>query len=111
MPTDDRVLIESPFAGDVQKNLRYVRACMADCFHKGESPYAPHALYTQDGVLNNNIPEERKAGVEAGRTWGDAADIIAIYTDLGISSEMKAAISYYEKEGTPIEYRTVPDWK
>lgn len=44
------VIIESPFAGDVVRNLRYLRACMRDCLRRGEAPYASHALYTQPGV-------------------------------------------------------------
>lgn len=35
---------ESPYAGDVNLNLRYLRAAMADCLRLGESPYASHGL-------------------------------------------------------------------
>ena len=52
----ERVIIESPFAGDVDRNLRYARAAMRDCLLRGESPYASHLLYTQPGVLNDDIP-------------------------------------------------------
>ncbi len=40
-----RVVIESPYAGDVERNLRYLRLAMADCLERGEAPYASHALY------------------------------------------------------------------
>jgi hypothetical protein len=56
------VVIESPYAGDVERNLRYVRACMRDCLLRGEAPYASHALYTQPDVLCDEIPEERQYG-------------------------------------------------
>ena len=34
-----RVIIESPYAGDVEKNLRYLRAAMHDCLMRGEAPF------------------------------------------------------------------------
>ena len=46
LPEMKKVIVESPYAGDIDKNVRYVRACMRDCLLKGESPYASHALYT-----------------------------------------------------------------
>ena len=32
------VIIESPFAGDVDTNVKYARACMRDSLNRGESP-------------------------------------------------------------------------
>lgn len=100
-----RVLVESPYAGDVETNLRYLRACMADCFKRGEAPFASHGLYTQPGVLDDTIPDEREIGIEAGLIWGNAADLTACYTDLGFSSGMKYGIARAEQIGRPIEYR------
>jgi hypothetical protein len=56
------VVVESPYAGDVTRNLEYARAAMADCLARGEAPFASHALYTQIGVLDDTKPEERKLG-------------------------------------------------
>lgn len=39
------VVVESPYAGDVERNLRYLRAAMADCLARGEAPFASHGLY------------------------------------------------------------------
>jgi hypothetical protein len=64
-----RVVLESPFAGDVEANLKYARECMADCLRRGEAPIASHLLYTQPGILDDTKPEERKLGMEAGFTW------------------------------------------
>ncbi len=60
------VILESPFAGDVEKNLEYARKCMRDCFMRGEFPFASHLLYTQDGILDDDLLEERKLGISAG---------------------------------------------
>lgn len=52
-----RVIIESPYAGDVDANLTYLRACLRDCLLRGEAPFASHGLYAQPGVLDDAIPQ------------------------------------------------------
>jgi hypothetical protein len=102
-----RVILESPFAGDIEKNVAYARACMRDCLQRNEAPYASHLLYTQEGVLEDSIPEERTLGIEAGLLWGEAADLTVVYTDLGISSGMELGVERARTCGRPIEYRTL----
>jgi hypothetical protein len=65
-PTMRRVILESPFAGDVERNVRYARACVRDSLLRGEAPIASHLLYTQPGVLNDDIEAERQHGIDAG---------------------------------------------
>ena len=72
------VLIESPYAGDVDSNIAFARKCMADCLRRNEAPFASHILYTQPGVLDDNIPAERKLGIEAGLAWGTCADATVV---------------------------------
>ena len=88
------VVIESPYAGDVELNLRYLRACMADCLRRGEAPFASHALYTQPGVLDDSDPAQRKLGMDAGFAWRDMATATIVYTDLGISKGMVAGMKH-----------------
>jgi len=102
-----RVIVESPFAGDVGRNLAYVRACMADCLRRGEAPYASHALYTQPGVLDDTDPVERKLGIEAGFAWRAAADLTVFYIDLGSSRGMKLGLEDCEQKGKPFETRAL----
>lgn len=104
------VIIESPFAGDIERNTRYARAAMRDCLLRGESPYASHLLYTQPGVLADNDPDERRHGIAAGIAWAKVADVIVVYQDLGISGGMSDSIEIHEKEGRYILHRTLPDW-
>jgi len=104
------VIIESPYAGDIEKNIKYGRACMADCLKRGEAPYASHLLYTQEGVLRDEISEERKLGIEAGFAWRKAANLTVVYTDLGITEGMELGIKDSEEVGIPVEYRTISNW-
>lgn len=105
------VIVESPYAGDVATNTAYARACLADCLRRGEAPLASHLLYTQPGVLRDDVPGERALGIEAGLAWGRVAELTAVYTDLGVSSGMTTGIARAQAEGRPVEMRTVPGWR
>lgn len=106
-----KVLVESPYKGNVEGNLCYLRAAMRDCLHRGEAPFASHALYTQDGVLDDGVPEERKLGIEAGLAWGAVADATVVYTDLGVTEGMKIGIKNAVDAGRIIEFRLLPVWQ
>ena len=54
-----RVILESPYSGDINRNIQYARMCVRDSLMRGEAPIASHLLYTQEEILNDNIPEER----------------------------------------------------
>lgn len=101
------VAIESPYTGDVERNVRYAKACVMDCLRRGEAPYASHLFYTQVGLLDDTNPEERKLGMEAGKAWELNAVLTVIYTDLGISKGMAWGIEECEAAGRPYEYRTL----
>ena len=106
------VSVESPYAGDVERNVRYAKACVRDCLKRGEAPYASHLFFTQEGLLDDTVPEERKLGMEAGKAWEVAARLSAVYTDLGMSGGMKWGIEQAEKAGRKVEYRELgPDWE
>lgn len=105
------VIVESPFAGDVETNIKYARACVRDSLLRGESPIASHLLYTQEGILNDNIDEERKHGIDAGLAWRKVAQASVVYIDLGISKGMEYGIAAAKSSGVEIEYRRLSDWK
>lgn len=80
------VCIESPYSGDVERNQRYLRDAIRDCLKRGESPYASHRMLTD--ALDDTIPEEREAGMEAGFAIQARTDLVVVYADLGISGGM-----------------------
>jgi hypothetical protein len=84
-------IIESPYAGDIETNVAYARACVSDSLHRGEAPIASHLLYTQPGILNDDLPGERKLGIDAGLAWRRVAEVHAFYVDLGWSRGMQDA--------------------
>lgn len=99
------VIIESPYAGDVDRNLAYLRECMRDCLKRGEAPFASHGLYTQPGVLDDTVKHDRMKGIAAGFTWRRKATKTVVYTDLGISDGMRLGIAHAEEMKHPVEYR------
>lgn len=101
------VIIESPFAGDVQANIEYARRCVRDSLERGEAPIASHLLYTQDGILDDGKPAERQWGIDAGLAWRRVAEASVVYTDRGISRGMLYGIEAAEAAGIPVEYRQI----
>ena len=106
------VILQTPFAGDVERNIRYARACMRDCLMRGEAPFASHLLYTQPGVLDDNDLIERRMGIEAGLFLGEhiIGAKTVVYLDLGISSGMRIGVNWAQEYDRPIEYRKLDGW-
>lgn len=102
-----RVIVESPYAGDIPRNVRYAQDCLRDSLRRGEAPFASHLLYTQPGVLNDKVQEERQIGIEAGFAWGEVCDGVAVYIDLGISAGMQEGIGRAKAACQDIEYRQI----
>lgn len=116
-----KVLVETPFMyksdnpeeriiGQL-RNITYVRHALHDCILRGETPYASHLILTQPGVLDDDNPDERKLGIDAGLEWGKAAEISAFYLDLGTSTGMIYGMQNAEKALRPIERRNLEGWE
>ena len=105
------VVIESPFAGDVARNIRYAKACVRDCLKRGEAPYASHLFFTQEGLLDDLVPEEREQGILSGFAIGNKLDAVVVYEDLGRSNGMTRGIARAQAHEQEIEYRSLgEDW-
>lgn len=109
-----RVILESPYKGNnwesTEENLRFARLCGHDCFLRGEAFFASHLLYTQDGVLDDKIPQERELGIEGGFLWKEVSDATAVYINRGISYGMRLGVKKTIGFGQPWEYRRLPDY-
>ena len=101
------VILESPYAGDVEANVAYARACLRDSLARREAPLASHLLYTQPCVLRDEVPAERRQGVAAGMAWGRVAAATVVYTDRGVSRGMKLGIAAARAAGRPVEFRVL----
>ena len=102
-----RVIIESPYAGDVERNTAYARRALLDSLMRDEAPLASHLLYTQPGVLDDGNWLERARGRKAGLAWVQHAEATVVYTDFGISAGMAAGIKLARDIGLPVEFREI----
>lgn len=104
------VIIESPFRGEGYNeaarkaaewaNTVFARACVRDSVLRGEAPIASHLLFTQTGILKDDVPEERVLGIDCGLAWSRVCDYHAFYTDRGWSGGMKYALEHCFKNAT-----------
>lgn len=99
------VILESPYAGDVDRNMRYLSACIQHSLLCAEAPFASHLMYTQ--ALDDGDPRQREIGIKAGLAWGMLAVMVVVYEDLGISSGMQMGIDNALKNGKPLQYRKI----
>jgi hypothetical protein len=97
------VILESPLAGDTERNVAYACAAMRDALERGEAPMASHILYGQ--ALSDSVAAERIMGIEAGLAWGRVAEATVVYEDFGVSPGMQQGITRALAEGRPVEYR------
>lgn len=99
------VMVESPYAGDIERNTRYAQRAMLDSLRRGEAPFVMHLLYPQ--VLDENNPEERAKGIAQGLRWLERADLVALYIDYGVSSGMEQAFKEAVLKNIPTTYRLI----
>ena len=100
------VILESPYAGDIEANVEYARACVRDSLSRGEAPIASHLLYTQPGILRDEVPDERQWGIDAGLAWSSVAEATVVYIDRGISRGMGYGLANAAKAGRPVARRS-----
>jgi hypothetical protein len=99
-----RVILESPFAGNRERNRRYLNAAIRHCVLVcGETPYASHRMLTD--ALDDGLETEREAGIQAGFAWRPFAQKTVVYIDLGISRGMALGIEHAKEIGQEVVYR------
>jgi hypothetical protein len=106
-----RVLIESPFGtnpdgsradmGTMARNVEYARRAMLWCLRKGYAPYGSHLLYPQ--CLDDATPAERELGIQAGFAWGEAAELVIVFEDYGLTPGMQRGVERSKAAAQPLE--------
>lgn len=90
----------SPYRGEVQRNKEYARELTRKAIDNGFVPVTVH-LYITEAVDDNN-PEERAKGMEAGATILDSCKYILVGGRYGISEGMASEIKRAMDNGTII---------
>lgn len=105
--TVKRVVLESPYRGDIDRNVLYARRAVRDSILRGESPSPMHLVHTQPGILRDEIPEERALGIKLHLLWIEVADAVVMYVDYGVSDGMKEAEDEANRLLKSVYYRRI----
>jgi len=101
------VIVESPYTGAIERNIRYAKRCMKGILKQGNCPFASHILYTQEGILDDDEESERSTGIRCGYKIGNNADKIIFFMDYGMSKGMVFALEHYTKNGSNIHFKYI----
>lgn len=101
-------VIESPYAGDVERNMAYLEKCIRWCACHGYAPYASHKMMTV--ALDDSNPEERTLGINCGLAFRKIVAVRLFFIDLGWSNGMLHARELYDSWGLKWEERSIANW-
>lgn len=95
------VYICSPYAGEIERNIQFVRDACYYAMKQNCAPVAVHLLYPQ--LLDDTIAAEREAGIRMGLRVLVSCDEVWVCGDR-ISSGMEREIAEAKHMGLPIRY-------
>ena len=93
-----RVILESPYAGEAERNVAYARRCVRDCLQRNEAPIASHLF----GALEGKETPGRRRDLDHDDRRG-AQDLSMFFTGSrcrGMSNEEAAATQEWHGFGT-----------
>ena len=93
------VYICSPYAGDIEKNVKFAKATCQYAMRQNCTPVAVHLLYPQ--LLDDSDPIQRAAGIRMGLRVLETADVLWCCGNL-ISSGMNMEIAAAKRLGIPV---------
>jgi len=97
------VYICSPYAGDIEKNVKAARSYSRFAVDAGYIPFAPHLLFTQ--FLDDSNPDDRKLGMFFGNAFMSKCAELWVFGEL-ISEGMQAEIKRAKWKNIHIRYFT-----
>lgn len=108
------VFVESPYSGDIDRHVRYLKLCKYDAWARGELGVASHDDMTQHPVCAAWYVSDydrkwdvytRAQAIEGAQALRHTCAKTVIYTDLGMSTGMKYGIEYCKKHDIEVELR------
>lgn len=85
---------------ELDNHIDYAQELTRKAMAAGLAPITPHLYLTQ--VTNDEIPEQRARGLEAGQALLLLCDCVIIGNRYGISAGMQAEIGLAEQQGVAI---------
>lgn len=105
-----RTVVITPFFPEdpTQKGMfeRYATRATKDSINRMEAPMASHLFFYN--FFNNNLVQiERDIGFMSQLSWVEGAELVAVYSDLGITQAMRTVIEFAKLKNIKLEYRTI----
>ena len=98
-----KIYVASPYRGShdgiVRNNVEYAKKCCKKVLLSGHSVYAGHLQDTQ--YLDDNVPEEREAGLRNGLSFLLSCDAAIFFRDVAINDGMRIEMAECEKHNIP----------
>lgn len=85
---------------ELDNHIDYAQELTSKALAAGLAPITPHLYLTQ--VTNDEIPEQRARGLEAGQALLLLCDCVIIGNRYGVSAGMQAEIELAEQQGVAI---------
>lgn len=85
---------------ELDNHIDYAQELTSKALAAGLAPITPHLYLTQ--VTNDEIPEQRARGLEAGQSLLLLCDCVIIGNRYGVSAGMQAEIELAEQQGVAI---------
>lgn len=92
MRTDKLVYVCSPLRGNIEENLENAKSYSKYVMKSGYIPFTPHLYFTT--FLDDNIEEERTAGMQMGMEMLEKCDELWVMTN-NISEGMAKEIEWW----------------
>lgn len=108
------VFIESPYSGDIDRNLRYLMLCKLDSWARGEYPCSSHDNLTthpikKDFYVSDYDPAwdiyTRDEAISRSHALRHLCSKTVFYSDFGVWDNSFAAMEYCKKHDIPSECR------
>ena len=112
------VILESPYSGDIERNVKYGQRAMLDARGRGETVIMPHLLWTQHPDCKTHfISDDDKLHTAATGRQAALKQIeelrripgakVVFYMDYGVSHGMSPAFKQCRREGIAWEERRI----
>lgn len=112
------VVLESPFSGDIPRNVAYAQRIMMHARERKEIVIIPHLLWTQHHMCKEHFVSDfdvkfecknggRDVSLEQIKELRRRADLVVFYTDHGWSNGMTHGLEHCKAEGINFEERQI----
>lgn len=101
---DNKVIIETPYAGNIEYNSEFTKACVRDSLiNHNENPQCLHLIYPK--IINDEDTSERSLGLGRSFAIHKKANRKIYYLDRGFTEGMREGFVHAIDNGIPVEFR------